>query len=105
MLLHPQYHSTYGHALAIVVSRDELFSMADIVTPNVKEASKLLGDVSLHTISDMRNAAESIYKLGPKYVFSIFVNLYVYLICSVTLHVRYHILVHLMLHLYGGMPA
>jgi len=76
LLLHPQYRSTYGHALAIVMSRDELFSMADIVTPNVKEASKLLGDVSLHTISDMRNAAESIYKLGPKYVFSISVNLF-----------------------------
>jgi sugar/nucleoside kinase (ribokinase family) len=61
------------------MSRDELFSMADIVTPNVKEASKLLGDVSLRTISDMRNAAESIYKLGPKYVFSISVKLFCYL--------------------------
>jgi hydroxymethylpyrimidine kinase/phosphomethylpyrimidine kinase/thiamine-phosphate diphosphorylase len=79
LLLHPQFHSTYGYALAIVMSRDELFSMADIVTPNVKEASKLLGDVSLHTISDMRNAAESIYKLGPKYVFSISVKLFCYL--------------------------
>jgi hypothetical protein len=49
----------------------------------VKEASKLLGDVSLHTISDMRNAAESIYKLGPKYVFSISVNLFCF-ICSRT---------------------
>jgi hydroxymethylpyrimidine kinase / phosphomethylpyrimidine kinase / thiamine-phosphate diphosphorylase len=47
--------------------RDELFSMADIVTPNVKEASKLLGGVSLQTVSDMRSAAESIYKFGPKY--------------------------------------
>jgi hydroxymethylpyrimidine kinase/phosphomethylpyrimidine kinase/thiamine-phosphate diphosphorylase len=75
LLLHHQFHSTYGHALAIVMSRDELFSMADIVTPNLKEASKLLGDVSLHTIFDMRNAAESIYKLGLKYVFSISVNL------------------------------
>jgi hypothetical protein len=79
LLFHCQYCSTYGHDLAIVMSRDELFSMADIVTPNVKEASKLLGDVSLHTISDMCNAAESIYKLGPKYVFSISVNLFYYL--------------------------
>jgi hydroxymethylpyrimidine kinase/phosphomethylpyrimidine kinase/thiamine-phosphate diphosphorylase len=76
LLLHPQYRSTYGDALAIVLSRDELFPMADIVTPNVKEASKLLGDVSLQTISDMRSAAESIYKLGPKYVFCTFVNLF-----------------------------
>ena len=47
-----------------------------IVTPNVKEASKLLGDVSLQTVSDMRSAAESIYKLGPKYVFRVSVNLF-----------------------------
>nr|ACF86766.2 unknown [Zea mays] len=64
--------STSGDTLSgpstLATYRDELFSMADIVTPNVKEASKLLGDVSLHTISDMCNAAESIYKLGPKYV-------------------------------------
>lgn len=84
MLLHPQYRSTYGHDLAIVMSRDELFSVADIVTPNVKEASKLLGDVSLHTISDMRNAAESIYKLGPKYVSSISINLFCYLFSFAT---------------------
>jgi hydroxymethylpyrimidine kinase / phosphomethylpyrimidine kinase / thiamine-phosphate diphosphorylase len=84
LLFHRQYCSTYGHDIAIVMSRDELFSMADIVTPNVKEASKLLGDVSLHTISDMRNAAESIYKLGPKYVFSfsIPVNLFSFPTCA-----------------------
>jgi hydroxymethylpyrimidine/phosphomethylpyrimidine kinase len=70
----------------------------------VREASKLLGDVSLLTISDMRNAAESIYKLGPKYVFSTSVNLF-FFICSLTLHVRYHILVRLILNLYGGMSA
>lgn len=96
--------STYGHVLAIVLSRDELFSMADIVTPNLKEASKLLGDVSLHTISDMRNAAESIYKFGPKYVFSVSVyvfylpHLFSYPTCA---DVCYHILVHPMLHLHG----
>ena len=49
--------------------------MADIVTPNVKEASKLLGGVSLHTIADMRDAAESIYKFGPRFVFCILVTL------------------------------
>ncbi|EMS68312.1 Bifunctional protein thiED [Triticum urartu] len=54
--------------VTIALSRDGLFAMADIVTPNVKEASKLLGGVSLHTIADMRDAAESIYKFGPRYV-------------------------------------
>lgn len=58
------------------MSRDELFAMADIVTPNVKEASKLLGGVSLHTIADMRDAAESIYKFGPRFVFCILVTLF-----------------------------
>jgi pyridoxal/pyridoxine/pyridoxamine kinase len=50
--------------------------MADIVTPNVKEASKLLGGVSLHTVSDMRDAAASIYKFGPRFVLSILVDLF-----------------------------
>jgi hydroxymethylpyrimidine kinase/phosphomethylpyrimidine kinase/thiamine-phosphate diphosphorylase len=54
--------------------------MADIVTPNVKEASKLLGGVSLHTVSDMRDAAASIYKFGPRFVFSIRANLFLF--CS-----------------------
>ncbi|XP_020405665.1 phosphomethylpyrimidine kinase/thiamin-phosphate pyrophosphorylase isoform X1 [Zea mays] len=72
LVVDPVMVSTSGDTLSgpstLATYRDELFSMADIVTPNVKEASKLLGDVSLHTISDMCNAAESIYKLGPKYV-------------------------------------
>ncbi|CAD6270293.1 unnamed protein product [Miscanthus lutarioriparius] len=72
LVVDPVMVSTSGDTLSgpstLATYRDELFSMADIVTPNVREASKLLGDVSLHTISDMRNAAESIYKLGPKYV-------------------------------------
>ena len=55
--------------------------MTDIVTPNVKEASKVPGDVSLKTISDMRSAAESIYKLGPKYVFCIFCKFAFFTLC------------------------
>lgn len=46
--------------------RDELFAMADIVTPNVKEASALLGGVPLRTVADMYSAAKSIHNLGPK---------------------------------------
>lgn len=64
--------STSGDTLSepstLAKYRNELFAMADIVTPNVKEASKLLGDVSLRTVSDMYSAAESIYKFGPQYV-------------------------------------
>lgn len=40
--------------------------MADIVTPNLKEASALLGGVSLETVADMRSAAKSIHDIGPR---------------------------------------
>uniref|UniRef100_A0A0E0BPZ7 Uncharacterized protein n=1 Tax=Oryza glumipatula TaxID=40148 RepID=A0A0E0BPZ7_9ORYZ len=72
LVVDPVMVSTSGDTLSesstLSVYRDELFAMADIVTPNVKEASRLLGGVSLRTVSDMRNAAESIYKFGPKHV-------------------------------------
>lgn len=47
-------------------NRDQLFAMADIVTPNLKEASALLGGAPLKTVYDMRDAAKSIYNLGPR---------------------------------------
>ncbi|CAL5338022.1 unnamed protein product [Camellia sinensis] len=45
-----------------------LFPMADIVTPNLKEASALLGGVQLETVNDMRSAAKSIHDMGPRNV-------------------------------------
>ncbi|KAF5939206.1 hypothetical protein HYC85_023465 [Camellia sinensis] len=45
-----------------------LFPMADIVTPNLKEASALLGGVQLETVDDMRSAAKSIHDMGPRNV-------------------------------------
>ncbi|XP_028099998.1 thiamine biosynthetic bifunctional enzyme BTH1, chloroplastic-like [Camellia sinensis] len=42
--------------------------MADIVTPNLKEASALLGGVQLETVSDIRSAAKSIHDMGPRNV-------------------------------------
>lgn len=42
--------------------------MADIVTPNLKEASALLGGIKLQTVSDMRSAAKSIHCMGPRLV-------------------------------------
>lgn len=44
--------------------------MADIVTPNLKEASALLGGIKLKTVSDMRSAAKSIHDMGPRLVFA-----------------------------------
>lgn len=40
--------------------------MADLVTPNLKEASALLGGMPLKTISDMRHAATLIHQMGSK---------------------------------------
>lgn len=42
--------------------------MADIVTPNVKEASALLGDVPMKSVSDMCTAAKLLHNLGPRFV-------------------------------------
>lgn len=42
--------------------------MADIVTPNIKEASVLLNNVPLKSVSDMRIAAKLIRDLGPRCV-------------------------------------
>lgn len=52
--------------LCILYFRAELLQMADIVTPNLKEASALLGGVPLETVADMCSAAKSIHNLGPK---------------------------------------
>lgn len=46
--------------------REELLPMADLVTPNLKEASMLLGGMHLETVADMRSAAKLIHDLGPR---------------------------------------
>ncbi|KAF5930658.1 hypothetical protein HYC85_031531 [Camellia sinensis] len=48
--------------------KEYLFPMANIVTPNLKEASALLGGVQLETVDDMRSAAKSIHDMGPRNV-------------------------------------
>lgn len=47
--------------------RKELLPLADIVTPNLREASALLGGIPLETVSDMRSAAKSIHDIGPRF--------------------------------------
>lgn len=42
--------------------------MADIVTPNLKEASALLGGLKVETVSDMRSAAKVLHDMGPRLV-------------------------------------
>nr|GEU97894.1 thiamine biosynthetic bifunctional enzyme TH1, chloroplastic isoform X1 [Tanacetum cinerariifolium] len=46
----------------------DLLPMADIVTPNLKEASALLGGLQLETVTDMRTAAKSLHDMGPRNV-------------------------------------
>ncbi|TRM11327.1 bifunctional hydroxymethylpyrimidine kinase/phosphomethylpyrimidine kinase [Lentibacillus cibarius] len=53
---------------AINVLRDRLLPMADVITPNVPEASYLLNGREVHTLDDMKQAAIDLHKLGPTYV-------------------------------------
>ncbi|OAY79547.1 putative thiamine biosynthetic bifunctional enzyme, chloroplastic [Ananas comosus] len=72
LVVDPVMVSTSGDTLSAPSTlsgyRDQLFAMADIVTPNLKEASALLGGAPLKTVYDMRDAAKSIYNLGPRHV-------------------------------------
>ncbi|KAF9601437.1 hypothetical protein IFM89_020204 [Coptis chinensis] len=77
LVVDPVMVSTSGHILAdpsilmafrYLYCREELLPMADIVTPNLKEASALLGGMKLVTVADMCSAAKSIHDLGPRYV-------------------------------------
>lgn len=72
LVVDPVMISTSGDILAgpsvLTGFQEELLPMADIVTPNVKEASVLLGNVPLKSVSDMRTAAKLIHDLGPRNV-------------------------------------
>ncbi|KAF8394388.1 hypothetical protein HHK36_020596 [Tetracentron sinense] len=72
LVVDPVMVSTSGDILAdpsiLAGFREELLPMADIVTPNLKEASTLLGGVRLQTVADMRSAAKLIHTLGPRNV-------------------------------------
>ncbi|XP_017215559.1 thiamine biosynthetic bifunctional enzyme TH1, chloroplastic isoform X2 [Daucus carota subsp. sativus] len=72
LVVDPVMVSTSGDVLAgpsiLDILREQLLPMADIVTPNLKEASALLGGIKLQTISDMRSAAKSIHDMGPRNV-------------------------------------
>lgn len=72
LVVDPVMVSTSGDVLAgptiVSVLQEELLPMADLVTPNLKEASALLGGMPLKTISDMRHAATLIHQMGSKNV-------------------------------------
>uniref|UniRef100_A0A2N9ITQ5 Uncharacterized protein n=1 Tax=Fagus sylvatica TaxID=28930 RepID=A0A2N9ITQ5_FAGSY len=72
LVVDPVMVSTSGDVLAgpsiLAGFRDHLLPMADIVTPNLKEASALLGGQQLETVADMRSAAKLLHDMGPRNV-------------------------------------
>lgn len=47
--------------------RQKIISLADVLTPNIPEASELCG-VEIHTLDDMKNACKMLYDMGAKNV-------------------------------------
>ncbi|KAM0939901.1 putative transferase [Dioscorea sansibarensis] len=72
LVVDPVMVSTSGDMLSapstLAFYCNELLPLADIVTPNLKEASALLGGCSLKSVTDMYSAAKSIHSLGPRNV-------------------------------------
>nr|WP_106783771.1 bifunctional hydroxymethylpyrimidine kinase/phosphomethylpyrimidine kinase [Lysinibacillus timonensis] len=48
--------------------KSKLIPQATIITPNMPEASYLLGERKLETVADLQDAARDLLELGPKYV-------------------------------------
>lgn len=53
---------------AIFALQTKLLPLATMITPNMPEASILLGGRALHTVEDLKQAAVDLHALGPKYV-------------------------------------
>ncbi|CAH8355358.1 unnamed protein product [Eruca vesicaria subsp. sativa] len=73
LVVDPVMVSTSGHVLAgssiLSIFRERLLPVADIITPNVKEAAALLGGgVRIQTVAQMRSAAKSLHDMGPRFV-------------------------------------
>lgn len=69
--------------MVFLFCRERLLPVADIITPNVKEASALLGGVPIQTLAEMRSAAKSLHEMGPRFPFSLILLLLVPLAMAV----------------------
>ncbi len=53
---------------AIKALTEELFPLATVITPNLPEASKLLGVATIASEAEMRQAVKELHRLGPENV-------------------------------------
>ncbi|BBN11867.1 thiamine-phosphate pyrophosphorylase [Marchantia polymorpha subsp. ruderalis] len=72
VVVDPVMVATSGDELAgagiLDALRKKLLPKAEVVTPNLPEASMLLDGASVGTLEEMRKAAAEIHKMGPRYV-------------------------------------
>lgn len=71
IVLDPVMISKSGYSLlkpdAIKALKERPIPLAAVITPNIPEA-EVLSEISIQSISDMKQAARIIHKMGPKYV-------------------------------------
>lgn len=53
---------------AVEALRDVLLPLATVVTPNIPEAERLIGQKGIDSLTKMEEAAKAIHRLGPRYV-------------------------------------
>ncbi|KAI4341994.1 hypothetical protein MLD38_026658 [Melastoma candidum] len=72
LVVDPVMVSTSGDVLAgpaiLTAFREELLPVADLITPNLKEASALLDGIQVKTVADMCSAAKLLHQMGPRHV-------------------------------------
>ena len=71
VVLDPVLVSTSGDALGdqalVSTMLEELFPISTVVTPNIHEASVLLGGMEIRTVRQMKDAARKLHAYGPKF--------------------------------------
>ncbi len=72
VVVDPVMRSTSGTPLlqpdAVATLCSDLLPLAEVVTPNIPEAEILVGGRSIETLDAMREAAQTIHAMGPRYV-------------------------------------